>query len=110
MHRHAAPQVGLPEKTKIFQPRASNAEARAPFRATRTQYCATAASFHANPESMRTLAAGGGRLIGPFHDFCPNRLKSPLLQPLTSTSVNPILCDRGDREMSRVVDNFYQKR
>jgi hypothetical protein len=80
-------RVGSLAKKKIQQPDASNAETRAPFRATRTQYRATAACFHAHAESVSTLAAGGGRLIGPFHDVCLSSCEKPAI-----TTVNECFC------------------
>ena len=80
-------RAGSPGKKKTCPAGASNAETRAPFRATRTHYCAATAGFHAHPESMCTLATGGGRLIGPFHDLCLNWYEKPAI-----TTVNVCFC------------------
>jgi hypothetical protein len=83
----AVPRAGSLAKKKIRPPGVSNAETRAAFRATRTQYRAAAASFHAHPKSVRTLAAGGGGLVGPFHDLCLNVCEKPAI-----TTVNECFC------------------
>ncbi len=80
-------RAGPRAKKKISRACASNAEACAALRATRTQYCAATAGFHTHPKSVRTLATRGGRLIGPFHDICLSWCEKPAI-----TTVNDYFC------------------
>jgi hypothetical protein len=111
MRTHVAPLAGSRGKKKSSARIASNAETVAAFRAARTQHCAAAARFHSHAKSMRALAASSRWLVGAFHDLCLGLVKSPLLQPLTSSSVKSARTSSAvDLVTRQLVDNSAQKR
>ena len=93
---HPALGIGWLAEKNAARLCASNAETRAPFRATRTQDCATAAGFHAHPKTMRAFAPGGRRLIGPFHDLCLSWCEKPAI-----TTVNECFCQSDSAPLNR---------
>ncbi len=84
----------------------SNGQTCAAFGAACANNCATGARLHAHTESVRAFAPRRRRLISPFHDVRPVKVKSPLLQPLTPISVNVKLDrHRSAAEPRTLVDN-----
>src|SRR3989304_4718792 len=86
-HTRVARQAGAPGRMKTCLRYRSNAKPRPPFGAACPYHRATAARFHADPKTVRTLAPGSRWLIGAFHDFCLCRCEKPVI-----TTVNGCSC------------------